>query len=144
MIDLADHAKHSWDFAGCFTIFDLKFLHLHGKGAFRNYVDKILPIIDHLVTPCWHLWRNSFSEIRGNLHTVDIYIYKCQYFQYHLPTLSCKRCLWMPPYMERTRTSHTGYKLKAWWNLVTKLLLLARIFLKNILRMKSQFCIIIK
>ena len=138
MIDLADHAKHSWDFAGCFTIFDLKFLHLHEKGAFRHYVDKSLPIIDHLVTPCWHLWRNSFSEIRGNLHTVDISSTT------YLSTSSCQRCLWMFPYMERTRTSHTGYKLKAWWYLVTKLLLLARIFSKNILRMKSQFCIIIK
>ena len=41
-----------------------------GKGAFTNYVDKNLPIIDHLPTPCWHLWGNSFTEIRETLHTV--------------------------------------------------------------------------
>ena len=30
-------------------------------GVLTNYVDNILPIIDHLPTPCWHLWRNSFK-----------------------------------------------------------------------------------
>ena len=28
--------------------------HLGFKGAFYNYVDQILPIIDHLPTPCWY------------------------------------------------------------------------------------------
>ena len=42
------------------------------KGAFTNYVDNILPIIDHLPTPCWHLWRNYFSKISENLHTAVI------------------------------------------------------------------------
>ena len=43
-----------------------------GAGAFTNYGDKILPIIDNLPTPCWHLGRNSFTEIRKILYTVDI------------------------------------------------------------------------
>ena len=42
------------------------------RGAFTNYVDMILPVIDHLPTPCWHLRRNSFTEIRENLYIVDI------------------------------------------------------------------------
>ena len=37
------------------------------KGAFFNYVAKILPIID-LPTTGWHLW----VAVRENLHTVDI------------------------------------------------------------------------
>ena len=28
--------------------------HLGFKGAFYNYVDQILPISDHLPTPCWY------------------------------------------------------------------------------------------
>ena len=31
-----------------------------------------LPIMDHLPTPGWHWWRNSFYVIRENLHTVAI------------------------------------------------------------------------
>ena len=57
------------------TTFHIDYLCLgikRAKGAFTNYVNKILPIIDHLPTPCWHLWRNSFTVIRKNLHTVDI------------------------------------------------------------------------
>ena len=42
------------------------------RGAFFNYVDKILVFFDHLPTPGWHLWRNSFIVIKKNLHTVDI------------------------------------------------------------------------
>ena len=44
------------------------------KGAFTNYVDKILAFCDRLPTPCWHWWRNSFSFTvkRENLHIVDI------------------------------------------------------------------------
>ena len=33
---------------------------------------KFWPIIDHLPTPGWQWWRNSFSFIWENLHTVDI------------------------------------------------------------------------
>ena len=51
------------------------------KGAFTNYVDKILPIIDRLSIPCWH-------------------------FEYHLPTSSCQRSLWAPPYL-----------IMDWWKL---------------------------
>ena len=29
------------------------------KGSFFNYVDQILPVLDHLPTPCWHWQRNS-------------------------------------------------------------------------------------
>ena len=44
------------------------------EGSFTNYVNKILPKIDHLPTPYWHTWRNSFTEIfKGNLHTVDLF-----------------------------------------------------------------------
>ena len=42
------------------------------RGSFFNYVDHIWPIIDHLATPCWHRWGNSFIVRRKNLHTVDI------------------------------------------------------------------------
>ena len=43
------------------------------KGAFFNYVDKILAFFDHLPTLSWHLWRNSFTvSIRENLYTIDI------------------------------------------------------------------------
>ena len=42
------------------------------KGAFTNYVDKILLISDHLPTSYWHLCRNSFTGMRENLHKVDI------------------------------------------------------------------------
>ena len=42
------------------------------KGAFTNYVDQILSIFDHLPTPGWYLWRNFFTVIGENLHTVDI------------------------------------------------------------------------
>ena len=39
------------------------------KGAFLNYVDKILPIFDHLPSsyPCWHLWQNLFTVIMESL-----------------------------------------------------------------------------
>ena len=40
------------------------------KGAFTNYVDKILPISDHLPTSCWHFCWNSFTGLREN--TVDV------------------------------------------------------------------------
>ena len=40
------------------------------KGAFTNYVDKILPIIDHL---SWYYWWNYFTVKGENLHTVDIF-----------------------------------------------------------------------
>ena len=33
----------------------------------------ILASFDHLPTPGWHLWRNSFAFIRESLHTVDIF-----------------------------------------------------------------------
>ena len=39
------------------------------KVSFFNYVYYILPIIDHLPTPSWHL---SFNVIRENLHTINI------------------------------------------------------------------------
>ena len=42
------------------------------KGSFTNYVDKVLPNIDHLPTLCWNLWLNSFTGIGENMHTVDI------------------------------------------------------------------------
>ena len=46
----------------------------NSKGSFTNYIDKILPILDQLTIPCWHLWRNSYPEIRENLHTIEISI----------------------------------------------------------------------
>ena len=49
-----------------------KMKHTGIRRAFTKYVDKILPIIDHLPTHCWHLWKNLFSEIRENLHIIDI------------------------------------------------------------------------
>ena len=62
------------------------------KGAFFNYVDKVLAFLDHLHTPAWYLWRNSFTAtFRGNLHTCY------RHFKYHLPTSSCQHSLWMPP-----------------------------------------------
>ena len=62
------------------------------NGALKNYVDKILPIIDHLPNPCWHLWRNFFTEIKEK----PTY---CWHFQSHLliPTSLFQLSLWMPP-----------------------------------------------
>ena len=57
------------------VLISLDYVHivnLMHKGAFTNYVDNILSIIDHLPTPCWHLWRNSFTETRENLHAIVI------------------------------------------------------------------------
>ena len=42
------------------------------QGAFTNYVDKISAFLDHLPTPCWHWWRNSFTVKVENLHIIDI------------------------------------------------------------------------
>ena len=61
------------------------------KRAFTNYVDQMLPILDHLPTTGWHLWRNSFTVISTNLHTVDIS--RTTY----LPTSSYQRSLWTLP-----------------------------------------------
>ena len=61
------------------------------KGAFTNYVDQILPILDPLPTP----WLKFVKEF--------LYCYKGKsahrwYFQDHLPrTSSCQRSLWTPP-----------------------------------------------
>ena len=41
------------------------------RRPFFNYVDKLLPIIDHLPPPSWNWRRNPFTVIRENLHTVD-------------------------------------------------------------------------
>ena len=41
-----------------------------GKGLFFNYVDQILPCIDHLPTPSLHWWRNYFTVI--NLHNMTV------------------------------------------------------------------------
>ena len=61
-------------------------------GVHKLCVDKILPIIDPLSTPCWHFCKNYFTELRENLHTVD-------HFQYHPPNSSCQRSLWMLLYV---------------------------------------------
>jgi hypothetical protein len=61
--------------------------------AFSNYVEKILPIIDHLPTPCWHCWRNSFAfVIRENTHTVDI---SSTPYLPCLVNVVCERPLWL-------------------------------------------------
>ena len=60
------------------------------KGAFTNYVYKILPNIDNLPTPCWRLQRNSFTKMLGK--SAFGWHFKC-----HLPTLSYQRSLWTPP-----------------------------------------------
>ena len=46
-------------------------------------------IIDHLPTPCWHLWKNSFTETKEK--STDHW-----HFQF-VSTLSCQRSLWMTP-----------------------------------------------
>ena len=59
------------------------------KGTFTNYVEKILPLIDHQPAySCWHFWRNFFTDIGENLHTFDISS------MYHLPTSSFQRSWW--------------------------------------------------
>ena len=71
--------------------------HVFTKGAFLNYVDKILPIIDHVATTC-DIWEGIPTRI------VNFYKGKSEYrwhFQYHLPTSSCQRSLWMPPNLIR-------------------------------------------
>ena len=44
----------------------------HLGAVFTNYVDNILPIIDHIPEPFWHLRRNVFTEIMENLQSVEI------------------------------------------------------------------------
>ena len=43
------------------------------KGAFFTYAENILAFIDHLPTLGWHLSRKLLTNIRENLHTVDIF-----------------------------------------------------------------------
>ena len=43
-----------------------------GKRAFINYVDRILPIINHLPPPVDIFEGIPYTEIRENLHIVDI------------------------------------------------------------------------
>ena len=61
--------------------------HSRGKGAFTNYVDKILPIIAIYL----YFWGNWFPEISENLISTDISNTT------YLPTSSCQRSLRMPP-----------------------------------------------
>ena len=37
-----------------------------------RWQDFFFNIFDQLSTPCWHLWWNSFTAIKENLHTVDV------------------------------------------------------------------------
>ena len=55
----------------CAIILKLGALWYH-SGSFFNYVDQILPNIDHLPTHGWHWRRNSFTIIWENLHTNNI------------------------------------------------------------------------
>jgi hypothetical protein len=53
---------------------------------------KFCPLLTtYLLTPDWQWWRNVFTFIRGNLHTVDI-------SSSQLPSSSCQRSLWMTPW----------------------------------------------
>ena len=61
------------------------------RGHSQTMLTKICPFLTTYLPlhmcPVWHLWRNSFTVIRG----------KCAYrwhFQDHLSTSSCKRSLW--------------------------------------------------
>ena len=55
------------------------------RGAFSNYVDNILSIIDNLPTP-------TLVDICDES---PMLLYRSQ-FQYHLPTSFCQRSLWSP------------------------------------------------
>ena len=74
------------------------------KGAFTNYVNQILSILDHLPTRCWNLLRNLLKCVSENLHTVDI----CR--TTYLSNSSCQRSLWTPSndgaLGERTEEKH--------------------------------------
>ena len=61
------------------------------RGHSQTMLTKFCPFLTTYLPlhmcPVWHLWRNSFTVIRG----------KCAYrwhFQDHLSTSSCKRSLW--------------------------------------------------
>ena len=58
---------------------------MYTLGSFFNYVDQILPIIDHLPTSVDIGGRNSSTVIGENLHIVDIFS------TYHLSTLYYQR-----------------------------------------------------
>ena len=47
------------------------------NGPYFNYVDQIMANIDHLPTPGWHWWRNSFCSYKEK----SAYRW---YFQYHI------------------------------------------------------------
>ena len=81
------------------------------KGVFLNYVDKILPIIDHIPTPCWHLRRNYFTVVffgRGNLAT--LYISITTYSR--VPNNSAARLLIFPNFSLPTRLIWTYTLIK--------------------------------
>ena len=58
-------------------------------GCLQTTLTIFCPLLT--TTPCWHLWRNSFWDEGKSTYR--------WHFQYHLPTSSCHRSLWMPPYI---------------------------------------------
>ena len=63
-----------------------------GKGSFFNYVEQILPCIDHLHTASWHCRRNCFTVIRNlfmSFCTIFLYII----LGWNQNTLGWKYCL---------------------------------------------------
>ena len=82
-----------------------------GQWAFTNYVDNILPIIDHLAKPCWYLRRNVFTEIMKNLQSVEIST--TTYSTTYLPTSSFQHSLWTPPFGRKRNRAKKGKKTLA-------------------------------
>ena len=111
------------------------------KGAFKNYVDKIfLPIINHLPNLCWHLWRNTFTEIRK--------IYIPLTFQVPpITNLSCQHSLWMRPntnmYMNKKLRAiaifyHVCYLFSIYYLGILLLLSLEEPLMKRMLKEKGR------
>ena len=67
-----NNSKKNFKFT-CYTILYPKWAFTIGSmGPFFNYFDQNCAHYWSNTTPGWHWWRNSFTVIRENLHTVDI------------------------------------------------------------------------
>ena len=61
------------------------------KGSFTNYIYQFLPIIDHLPSLSWNLWRNSFTAIRKLCRPLT---FPVPPMAGYVPSSSCQRSLW--------------------------------------------------
>ena len=54
------------------SVVELEGIDIREHSLIFNYVDKISAFFGYFPTQGWYLWRNSFTAVRENLHTVVI------------------------------------------------------------------------